>query len=76
MEERVSNLEEFARYVTDMIALMDEDQRRMAEAIRQMNEAIRQMNEAAERRSELLQRMAQAITIIQADIVRIDQTHT
>ncbi len=103
MEDRIGNLEEFTRYATDMIALIDEDQKRtraaverMIEAVRRMNEAVRRMDEAVQRtdeavrgtdeavrqlqdssarRDETLQRMMQAMAVIQADIVRIDQTH-
>ena len=48
---------------------MEEDQRRMEEDQRRMEEAQR-------RRDELLQRMLQAVAAIQADIVRIDETHS
>ena len=83
MEERMRNMEEFARYTADMLAMIDEDQRRIAESIRQVIESVQQITEsmqqmdaAAERRAELLQRVVQAVTVIQADIVRIDETHT
>ena len=97
MEERMRNMEEFARYAADMIVMINEDQRRMSETIRrmagtvrqlaesvqqlaesvqQLAESVQEMDAAARRRDELLQQMLQAVAVIQADIVRIDETHT
>lgn len=75
MQDRMRNVEEFARYATDMIVLMDEDQQRTNEALERLNEAVQQLRESSGRRDETLQRMLQAMAVIQADIVRIDQTH-
>jgi uncharacterized membrane protein (DUF106 family) len=70
------NVEEFALYAADMIVTMEEDQRRMEQNQRRMEEDQRRMEEAQRRRDELLQRMLQAVAAIQADIVRIDETHS
>ena len=69
MEQRMRNVEEFALYAADMIVTMEEDQRRMEQNQRRMEEDQR-------RRDELLQRMLQAVAAIQADIIRIDETHS
>ncbi len=67
MEQRFRNLEEFAQYAADMIVMMEEDRRRI-------EEALRRMEEGQTRRDELLQRVIQAVTVMQADIVRIDES--
>ncbi len=46
----------------------------MEESQRQMEEHLRQVEESQRRRDEVMDRMAQAIALIQADIVRIDET--
>ena len=48
---------------------MEESQRRMEESQRQ-----RRMEESQRQRDEVMDRMAHAIVLIQADIVRIDET--
>ena len=76
MEQRMRNLEEFAQYATDMIVFMEEDRRHMEEARQQMEECQLRMEERQLRRDELLQRLLQAVAVIQADIVRIDEAHS
>jgi predicted transcriptional regulator len=53
---------------------MEESQRRMEESQRRMEESQRQMEESQRQRDEVMERMAHAIALIQADIVRIDET--
>ena len=60
MEDRIRNLENFALVSVEIHGLMEESQRRMEESQRQ--------------RDEVMERMAHAIALIQADIVRIDET--
>ena len=67
MEQRFRNLEEFAQYATDMIVVMEEDRGRIEEALRSLEEGHRS-------HGELLQRLIQAVTVMQADIVRIDES--
>ena len=67
MEERLRRLEDFAQISTEIHRLMEESQRRMEESQRRMEESQRQ-------RDEVMDRMAHAIVLIQADIVRIDET--
>ncbi len=81
MEERIRNIEEFAQYATDMIVIMDEDQRAMRASLRRLRESVERLEESMQRleenearRDEVLQRMLQAVAVIQADIVRIDET--
>ena len=81
MEERIRNLENFALVSVEIQRLMDESQRRMEasyrrmeETQRRMEESLRQMEESQRQRDEVMDRMAQAITLIQADIIRIDET--
>ena len=75
MQDRMRNVEEFARYATDMIVLMEQDQRRVDESLQRLDESVQQLREPGARRDETLQRMLQAMAVIQADIVRIDRTH-
>ena len=67
MQERLRRYDEFARYATEMIVLMEEDRRRM-------NEAIRRLDENDERREEIMKGLLQTVTPMQADIVRLDET--
>ena len=60
-----------------------ENHRRIMENIRQIEEDLRQVDEnqhliaeSQQRRDELLQQVLQALAVMQADIVRIDETHT
>ena len=50
-----------------MIVLMEEDRRRM-------NETIRRLDENDERREEIMKGLLQTVTLMQADIVRLDET--
>lgn len=81
MEERLRNLERFSLISVEIHRLMEESQRRMEESYRRMEESqrrmeetLRQVEESQRQRDEVMDRMAQAITLIQADIVRIDET--
>jgi uncharacterized protein YigA (DUF484 family) len=76
MEERIRNIEDFTQYATEMIILMEEDRRAMREAIRRLEESVRRLDENADRRDELMQRILQTVAVIQADIVRIDETRS
>jgi hypothetical protein len=67
MEERLRKVEGFALISAEIHRLMEESQRRMEESQRRMEESQRQ-------RDEVMDRMAHAIVLIQADIVRIDET--
>ena len=61
MQERLSNLENFAQIATQWAAEMEEPQQRIEAAQR--------------RRDRLIQQMLQAVAVMQAEIVRIDETH-
>ena len=81
MEDRIRNLENFALVSVEIHRLMEESQRRMEESYRRMaesqrrtEEALRRMEESQRQRDEVMDRMAQAIALIQADIVRIEET--
>jgi hypothetical protein len=67
MEERLRKVEGFALISAEIHRLMEESQRLMEESQRRMEESQRQ-------RDEVMDRMAHAIVLIQADIVRIDET--
>ena len=74
MEERIRNLERFSLFSVEIHRLMEESQRQMEDHQRQMDESLRRVQESQRRRDEVMDRMAQAIALIQADIVRIDET--
>ena len=90
MQERIRSLENFARLATILATEMEASQQRleasqqrteasqqrMEESLRQAEEFQRQTEESQRRRDELLQQMIQAVTVIQAEIVRIDETHS
>jgi hypothetical protein len=74
LEDRIRNLENFALVSVEIHRLMEESQRRMEESQRRMEASQRQMEESQRQRDEVMERMAHAIALIQADIVRIDET--
>lgn len=74
MEDRIRNLENFALVSVEIHRLMEESQRRTEESQRRMEESLRRMEESQRQRDEVMDRMAQAIALIQADIVRIEET--
>ena len=90
MEDRIRRLENFAQLATTLAVemeaaqrrmeaaqlRMEESQRRMEESQRRMEESQRQMEESQRMRDELLEQMLQAVAVIQAEIVRIDETHS
>ena len=90
MEDRISSLESLmqlsitmTRILNEHMDAMDERQRQAEERQRQAEERQRQAEEnqrqAEERQRErdaLLQQLLQAVAVMQADIVRIDETHS
>jgi hypothetical protein len=69
MEERIRNLEDFSQIATQLAIEMERSLRRLEESQRVIEESQR-------RRDEMLQQLLQAVAVIQADIVRIDETHS
>ena len=83
MEDRISSLESMALLSTTMTRIlnehmnaMDERQRQAEEWQRQAEEQQRLAEERQRERDELLQQIVQAVAVMQADIVRIDETHS
>ena len=62
MEERSRNLEDFGKIATELAV--------------ETEESLRLLEASHRRRDELLQRMAQTVAVMQAEIVRIDETHS
>ncbi len=89
MQERLNNLEnlmELYASVAEQIATSQqrmrenhlriaENQRQIAENLLRIDENFNQLEESQASISELLQQVMQAIAVMQADIVRIDETH-
>lgn len=87
MQDRIRALEDFAQISTTLAMQMEASQRRMSarqarmeERQRQMEEHQRQVGEEQQlaeeslrRTSELVQQLVQAVAVMQADIVRIDE---
>ena len=69
MEERLRNLEDFAQIATDLAVHMEE-------SMRHSEERLHLVEESRRHRDELLQRMVQAVAVMPAEIVRIDETHS
>ena len=62
MQERIRNLENFAQIATQWAREMEDSQQRI---------------EASQmRRDELIQQLLQAVAVMQAEVVRIDETHS
>ena len=76
MEERIRALEDFTQIATVLATEMEASQRRMEARQRQMEEDQQRVEESQRRRDELIQQMLQAVAVMQADIVRIDETHS
>ena len=83
MEDRISSLESLAqlsismtRILNDHMDAMDERQRQAEEWQRQAEEQQRLAEERQQERNELLQQLLQAVAVLQADVVRIDETHS
>ena len=68
MEERIRNFEDFARYATDMIVLMEVDRLATQEAMRRLEESMQRLNENAVRRDEVMQRMLQSVAVMHPEI--------
>ena len=90
MEDRVSTLEilmelsatlarEMAASQERMAARQERmavRQRRMEEDLQYFDEELHLLEESGRRRDELLQQLLQGVAVMQADIVRIDETHS
>ena len=88
MEERIRALEDFSQISTALAiqveesqrrmsarqARMEENQRRTEERQRQVEEDQQLAEESLRRTAELVQQLIQAVAVIQAEIVRIDET--
>ena len=79
MQERIKNSEDFARYATEMIVLMEDDRKKTEETLRVLRESVHQLGESVQRlgendqrREEVMEGLLKTVTLIQADIVRID----
>ena len=55
---------------------MEENQRRMEEDLQYFDEELHLLEESGRRSDELLQQLLQGVAVMQADIVRIDETHS
>lgn len=69
MDERQRQAEEWQRQAEEWQRLAEERQRQAEEQQRLAEERQRE-------RDELLQQIVQAVAVMQADIVRIDETHS
>ena len=90
MEERIRALEDFSRISTALTiqidnmqvrmsarqARMEERQDRMEEYQRQAMEDQQLAEESLRHTAELVQQLLQAVAVIQADIVRIDESRS
>ena len=76
MEDRVSRLEDIARLSVTLSRIMEENLSRLEQDQHRAEEAQQRRDEAQQRRDEVLQQLIQAVAVLQADIVRIDETHS
>ena len=76
MEDRISSLESLTQMSMTMLRIMNEHMDAMDERQRRAEEQQRLAEERQRERDELLQQMLQAVAVMQADIVRIDETHS
>ena len=76
MEDRISSLESLTQLSITMTRILNEHMDAMDERQRQVEENQRRAEERQRERDELLQQLLQAVAVKQADIVRIDETHS
>ncbi len=76
MEDRIRALGDFSQIATALTIQMDESQRRMEEHQQQIGEDLQQVEESQRVKDDLMQQMLQLAAVIQAEIVRIDETHS
>ena len=69
IEERVSNLENVSQLSLRLLRIMEEN-------VRSLEQEQRRVREQQQRRDEVMQQLIQAVAVMQADIVRIDETHS
>ena len=82
MEERMDRIENITLTTVRLCEVMEANFQRMEANFQRMEENYRVMAEnqraIAENQGEmrtLLQQLSQAVTVLQADVVRIDETH-
>ncbi len=82
MDQRLRNLEVFSQISTELSRMhgeslrrTEEQQRRMQEQQQLMAERQQQIEADQRRQGELIDQMLQLVAVMQADIVRIDETH-
>ena len=82
MEQRLEDLENFADLSRQLTAVIERRQARVEENLRvmaalhhQVALTISELAEDQRASDEILQQMIQAVAVIQADIIRIDETH-
>ena len=83
MQDRIRALEDFSQISTVLamqqeqsLQRMSERQARMEENQRRMEGDNQYMEESLGRIRELVEQLVQAVAVMQADIVRIDETHS
>ena len=69
IEERVNNLENVSQLSLRLLRIMEEN-------VRSLEQEQRRVREQQQRRDEVMQQLIQAVAMMQADIVRIDETHS
>ena len=55
--------------------LMEEDRKKTDEVLRRLTESMAQLGDNDQRREQAMNGLLKAVAVIQADIVRIDETH-
>ena len=76
MEARQQRMEARQQRMEARQQRMEENQRRMEEDLQYFDEEHHLLEESGRRRDELLQQLLQGVAVMQADIVRIDETHS
>jgi hypothetical protein len=74
MSARQARMEERQRQMVEQLGQMEERQRQIEEDQRQIEEDQQLADESQRRTAELVQQLVQAAAIIQAEIIRIDET--
>ena len=76
MAEHQQRMESSRRRMADNQLQIAESLRRIFETLEIIEEEHQYLEESGRQRDELIQQMLQAVAVMQADIVRIDETHS
>ena len=64
MQERLKAFEEFSKFATEMILLMEEDRKKTDEVLRRLTESMAQLGDNDQRREQAMNGLLKAVAVI------------